>query len=167
MPPLDFINLRAEGCFTPASIEDLGRRVYERYYVGGSHTTHDGQRVIFFSDRFDHAFFRCDDFIRTAGVKNEIDQYRVERIHWIAALINGELPDSECHRMPSKRDGKPDKRLYILNSECYVVWLEPLRHGGWKFSSAYKPRGHQIKQYRKESLERIWVYSAPEKDNAP
>jgi hypothetical protein len=160
-PSLDIINLRSEGCVTPRSIEELGRRVYERDYVGAQHHTHDGQRVVFFANRFDHAFFRCDDFIRSGGLKNEIDPYRVERIHWIAQLIGGELTDSECHRMPNRREGQPDSRLYILNSECYVVWLEPLREGGWRFSTAYKPLAYQIKQYRKDSLEKIWELRPP------
>lgn len=143
---------------TLSSIRDLGQELYEKHYSGAvGHHTHDGQQVIFFSDRFDHAFSRSADFVAARGKKNEIDVQRVERIMWIAELLKGKVPESECITIPNSRSNRPDHRLYVINSECYVTWLGPLNSGCWKFSSAYKPLAYQIKQYRR-SGKTIWRY---------
>lgn len=155
MPLPHKFDLRFEGCLTNASIEAFGRRVYAEEYVNQRHKTHDGVSVRFFEDRFDHAFFRSKDFVRSNKQKNEIDPLRVERILWIGPLIRGELTNSECHRMPNSQTNQPQKRLYILNDERYVVWLEPQSQGTWKFSSAYVAFGYQLKSYRKGSLQKF------------
>jgi len=143
---------------TSSTIEANARAIYHTHYVAGTHHTHDGLRVIFFAERFEHAFFRSVNFQAARGAKNEIDKHRCERIHWIAELIGGDVPDSECLLMPNERLDRPDKRLYVLNAECFVVWLEPLRSGDWKFSSAYKPLAYEIKKYRKSAKGTIWRY---------
>lgn len=157
--PIDLNSLLVSTLFmTPGRMRDLAQSLYEEHYVKvGSHATHDGQPVIFFRDRFEHAFFRSFNFVAAKGRKNEIDQQRVERIMWIGELIKGAIPQSECLRIPNERAGRPCNRLYIIKSECYVVWLEPLKSGGWRFSSAYKPLAHQIKGYRKSGT-LIWKH---------
>jgi hypothetical protein len=140
---------------TGKSIEDRGRELYLEHYCGVKHTTHDGHDVKFFSDRFDHAFFRSAD-AAGGGKKVEIDAERVKRIMWIRELISGKIPGSECILLPSDKPKQPARRLYVINSEMYVVWLEPIK-SGWKFSSAYKPLAFQIKKYRKNGTT-IWKY---------
>ena len=141
----------------PANIERLGRHLYSQHYCGVSgHQAHDGDSVTFFEERFDHAFFKSSD-PRGGGRKDGIDIDRVQRVLWIGRLIQGSVYNSECLQVPNKRPDKPDTRLYIINSEMYVVWLEPLEVGGWVFSSAYKPMARQIKAYRK-SGKKIWEY---------
>ena len=51
---------------------------------------------------------------------------------------------------------KKGSRLYVLLSESYVIWLEPRRSGGWKFSTAYKARLKNIQRYCSFG-KRIWV----------
>jgi hypothetical protein len=142
---------------TTQKIEVLGREIYEAEYVHVTHSTHDGEKVKFFSERFEHAFF-CSFDSTKHGTKDRLDIHRVGRIRWIGKLICGSLADSECLIVPNERSDRPDKRLYILHSECYVVWLEPLKVG-WKFSSAYKPLALQIRKYRKIAKKTIWKSS--------
>src|SRR5665213_3739771 len=143
---------------TSSTIEANARAIYDAHYVAETHHTHDGLNVIFFAELVDHSFVRSVNFQAARGAKNEIDKHRCERIHWISELIRGNVPCSECLLMPSERTNRPDKRLYVLNSECFVVWLEPLQSGDWTFSSAYRPMAYQIKKYRKSAKATIWRY---------
>jgi hypothetical protein len=141
---------------TEKSVEDRGRELYTQHYCGVDHRTHDGDDVKFFADRFDHAFFKSLQ-PSVERLKEVIDVERVTRIMWIRELISGNVPESECILVPSDKPNRPARRLYIINSEMYVTWLEPLKGGGWKFSSAYKPLASQIKKYRKSGTT-IWKY---------
>ena len=69
-------------------------------------------------------------------------------LRWIAPLIRGEVPGSECWEVPSPTGRRrPPNRLYIIWDERYVVWLEPREKVGWKFSSAYEKTSGTIRDY--------------------
>jgi len=155
-------------CGEPVNIEELlvrtdgmtaftagqcAREIYEQY-VDGQLVAHDGQRVWFFSNRFEHAFRR--DNSGKGGEKNEIDFNRVQRARWIEPVIAGHVAGTVCRLVPDQKStDRGSSRLYMVQSECYVVWLLPKTDGTWTFSTAYKAFGFQMKKYRQLGVE-IW-----------
>lgn len=138
---------------TDAEIEKLGRTEYARLYLcsggRGSLRAYDGSEVVFFEDRFEHAFFTTADRYRHQFAKNVIARDRVARIGWIGPIIKGEAPNTQCWEFPPGA-GKHarTKRLCIASSELFVVWLEPRGAEGWKFSTAYVARAEQASAYK-------------------
>jgi hypothetical protein len=123
----------------------------------GLQRAHDGERVIFFEDRFPHAFSETVSWY----AKGPFDRSRGERVAWIGPVVSGEVPGTECWLVPPKNgghrtDNRPRNRLYIVNDEGYVVWLEPLRAGGFKFSSAYVAGPGDLRRYRKTGR-KLWA----------
>jgi hypothetical protein len=148
------------------------RREYERLYLDkgrppkrlGIRNTHDSREVIFFEDRFKHAFFKSSHPISRSHLKDVFAWDRAERVRWIGPLIAGTLSDSECWLVPPKGNRRYHtrrlpNRLYILWRERYVVWLEPLRSGAWKFSSAY-PAGGDVRRYC-QAGSTLWQKNTP------
>jgi len=129
--------------------EELTYREYIKLYTNiethtctvGFHKTHDGEEVIFYEDRFKHAFFTSSQKTSRQYAKDEFQRNRASRVRWIAPVIRGDIEGTECWRIfPRKRyhsDVNMPSRLYILWDEKYLVWLEPRRSGGWWFSTAY------------------------------
>lgn len=132
--------IRCNG-LTPDEIEQLGRTTFSEIFLTdsrrGSYATHDGQRVVFFNDAFDHAFFASPE-------KVVLDIERVERINWILPLIQGDAPNSECWEVS---DSGMTKRVYLCFGLGYVVWLKERLNGGWKFITAYPAFRAQIRKY--------------------
>jgi hypothetical protein len=139
------LNLLLEGLFglNNIEVEDFGRGLYTAQfltnYVSGIHPTHDGQKVSFSLNRFDHAFFE-------SPAKDLIDRSRVARIRWILPLIQGLAINSQCWLV---NDDGVEKRLYICYGLNYVVWLELhyKQEGSWVFSTAYVAERDEIKKY--------------------
>lgn len=124
-------------------IEQKGRAIFSDLFLSdtrrGCCQTHDGQKVVFFNDTFDHAFYVSPE-------KSVLDVERVKRIHWIPRLIRGEVPCSECWEI---QDGAIYKRVYVCFSVGYIVWLKERLNGGWKFITAYPAYRGQIRKYIK------------------
>jgi len=152
--PVNLDTLLLKAGLTPSGkLEEVARQIYEERYVSIAHQTHDAQSVIFYSNRFEHAFRRDS----VGGQKNEIDRDRFERIHWIAPLIGGRVPKSECWLVPPKTEKQTERRLYVINHERYIVWLGTGSNAeGW-FSTAYKPFAYQMRKY-KDGANRIWRF---------
>ena len=72
----------------------------------------------------------------------------VERIAWIGPILRGEVADTQSWESIPGTDPRKN-RLCIASSELYVVWLEPLRSGSWKFSTAYVARAAQATEYKR------------------
>lgn len=111
-------------------------------HVAEKHRTHDDQIVLFYQDRFEHAFYTSSNFMTKPGLKNKVDLKRLERLHWIQYIISGRIPKTICYEVMKPQIHKKNKcRLYALGEnvgdDAYVVWLEPTNKGFWKFSSAY------------------------------
>lgn len=123
----------------------------------GAIHAHDEERVVFFEDRFDHAFAATVAWLK----KGPFDRRRGERVAWIGTVVRGEIAGTECWLMPPEDRRPPPndrlrRRLYIVREESYVVWLEPLRSGGWKFSSAYVAGHGDIRRYQRLGR-RFWA----------
>lgn len=151
-----------------AQIEQLGRDWYHQLYITtapgryGVLQAHDGQDVIFWADRFEHAFFTSSDRARYPNRKDKLAEDRIARVRWIGEVIAGQVPGSACWEgaSPQGRLGQ-DNRLYVVSSERYVVWLEPTKRG-WKFSTAYPAWPVDIRRYC-NSGRKMWQW----KENAP
>lgn len=135
--PLDLTHMGHDECY------DFGMTMYADIYLGGkergSLKTHDDLDVVFYADRYEHAFRTSPDRTRLAYDKSKVAVDRIQRIHWIKELLL-----SADGQMVCKEQRPPPrwKRAYYCYDNCYVVWLEPLRivegrPSGWKFSSAY------------------------------
>ena len=160
---LEKLLLITEGLSTEAltnSARDLFNALYitsdERH---GLMDTHDGDTVVFYADRFHHAFFTSPDRIRHPNLKTVLDSSRVRRIRWIGELIRGNVKGSACWEIPEYNyPGAPiGKRLYITDSHLFVVWLESNSSPTvkWRFSSAYVAHARDTRQYTKGAT-RIW-----------
>jgi len=148
---LDWSSLSAEEAYAEGETifhEDL----ISRNGRSGVITAHDGEEVKIFADRFFHAFRTSSDRARRPLAKDKIAIDRLERIRWIRPIIEGKVSESECWEVPLRvpEEGKrpfPGKRLYVSWSLQYLIWLEPLRNGGFKFSTAYVAPRAEIAAY--------------------
>lgn len=135
---------------------------YVRLYINagnyGRHTAHDGTEVVFWKDRFEHAFKTSSNRARYAYLKDILAIDRIERMQWIGAVIAGKVPDSECWEVAGEGNRRhPPNRLYIVWPKLYVVWLEPRKESGWKFASAYSPSTADIRRYIR-GARKIWKF---------
>ncbi len=122
---------------------------------------HDGVEVKFFADRYHHAFNTSQDRARQAYAKDKVAVDRIERIRWIKPIIEGRVADIECWEIPLKvpEEGVrcfPGKRAYVSWVQGYIVWLELLRNGGFKFSSAYPLPNAEIGRHTSRAR-KLWT----------
>jgi hypothetical protein len=115
------------------------------------HLAHDGAEVEFWSDRFGHAF---KSSANGKKVVDDIDLRRVMRMQWILPVIRGAVPGVRCLELPPDQKYRPprdarNRRLYTLEAERYVVWLQPKSDHAthYKFSSAYPCTPDQLAGY--------------------
>lgn len=106
----------------------------------------------FFDDRYFHGFRTSKDRARRAYAKDKVAVDRIERIQWIRPILEGQVEGIECWEVPLKipEEGYrcfPGKRLYVCRDREYIVWLEPLRKGGFKFSTSYVAPKKEIERY--------------------
>lgn len=141
---MTFDVLKIESLSDPEEIFEFGKGIYAKEFLNQSATrgelkTHDGEKVVFYADRYDHAFRTSYDRARRAHDKSKVAIDRIERMLWIKELISKSRMKVICkEQTPPPRW----KRAYYCHESNYVVWLEPLRledgrPSGWKFSSAY------------------------------
>ncbi|MBK1789859.1 hypothetical protein [Persicirhabdus sediminis] len=164
------VSLKAHGIFdfsaySDEQVYDEGLRIYKEDYLesgrrSGDITSHDGLSVRFFEDRYHHAFNTSKDRKRSEFSKNKVDRKRVERIDWIKIIIEGRGLKTECWEVPLRvpEEGSrpfPGKRAYVSWAQGYIIWLEPLRSGGFKFSTAYCVSRQQLSHYLKNA-KKIW-----------
>lgn len=125
-------------------IFEHGKRIFANEYLNqsgarGEIVAHDGSKVVFYPDRYDHAFCTSYDRARRPYDKSKVAIDRIERMLWIKELICKTRSKVICkEQTPPPRW----KRAYYCHESHYVVWLEPLklqdgRPIDWKFSSAY------------------------------
>ena len=134
-----------------ARVERLGRAEFRRLYVpnGGRGTLRacDGSEVVFFEDRFDHAFFTTTDRYRRPYAKNIVSRDRIARVAWIGPVLRGEAANTQCWETCRGAGDTRIQRLCVASAELYVVWLEARRDGGWRFTTAYVARAAQTSGY--------------------
>lgn len=138
---------------TPDEAFAAGRVLFTQLYVEpflGGMPLPDGNRVRFHKDRYDHAFKTSHDRSRNAYSKGQIALDRIERIRWIGEMLQGRAADVKCAMIPPKPP-HPDphrwQRIYYSWENSYLIWLQPVREGEWRFSSAYRAPAADIKRY--------------------
>jgi hypothetical protein len=147
-----------------------GERLYRMTFIRprancGDLVAHDGVVVRFFADRFHHAFHSSSNRARHAYAKDKVARERLERMAWIRPILEGKMSQIECWEVPLKVPEEgircfPGKRLYASWNLGYVIWLEPLRAGGFKFSTAYPAPPAEIGRY----IERARMIYGPDRD---
>lgn len=139
-----------------AELEAAAVSLYRRYCVepaaSGTVTTHDGHRVFMFHDAetVNHAFFTASTRYRRGWAKDVIDPERVARVRWIVPVVSGAVEGTRCYRIVeygAYKKPPPEKRLYVVRQERYVVWLLPRLAGGYKFKTAYVTGHGDIERY--------------------
>lgn len=117
----------------------------------GELRTHDDERVMFYEDRFYHAFFTTIDKISRPYNKAKFDRVQGSRVRWIGEVIKGNIDGTTCWYI-SHSPVSIVKRLYVVWDEYYLVWLNPRKEGGWKFSSAYVADYRYIRRKTREGI---------------
>jgi hypothetical protein len=117
--------------------------------------THDGTTVRVFSDNFEHAFRTSSDWYAQKYAKDKLDKERVVRVRWIEPVVAGAVRRSACWSVRDVDRRRPNRRLYLVWDENYVVWLQPTNDGSWKFSTAYRARDYEIRKYTDNGT-KIW-----------
>jgi len=120
----------------------------------GVRKTHDGEDVIFYEWRFDHAFFESAYKTSRKYNKGKFAMHRATRIQWIGEIISGNVDGCEFCDFPNsdRRDSSGRiiiQRIYIVREENYIIWLEPHQKGGWWFSTAYVANEGYIRRITK------------------
>jgi hypothetical protein len=163
---LDELLISLEG-LTDEEADERGRREYSSVYLNrgkfGVMQLFKGDEVVFHGDRYEHAFRTSPDRIRNHYSKTKVARDRIERMRWIKAVIQGEVPGTQCWAVTpaSKRPGRD--RLYVVLANKFVVWLMQREDGGWKFSTAYTATAQDIKRYTQGGT---LMWTVPEKDPA-
>lgn len=146
---------------TQAEIEDIAwdayRSLCDESHKARSLLTHDGRVVMFYEDRFEHAFFTSSNRARHPNWKDKLAVERVERIRWIREFIAGKAAGVECWET-ERLDGRllPKMRIYLTWKPTYLVWLDELSDGfRFKFSSAYGPQTGDLRRYCKAGR-KLW-----------
>ncbi len=112
----------------------LYRELYLKKGRVGEASTHDGQVLLFYEDRYEHAFQTTSDRICAPERKDTVDAKRITCIRRNLPVIAGEVTETSCFEVPSPTGrSRPPNRLYVLEPELYVLWLEPRTLGRWKF----------------------------------
>src|SRR5579862_5253050 len=100
------------GGLPPEQIQSHTKELYVKFYCSETILTHDGGRITFTDERFDHAFFSTDDKINKRFGKHQFMLDRAERLHWIAAIVSGKVPGVECWKVPPAYAAAPKQRIY-------------------------------------------------------
>ena len=126
---------------------------------------HQGGKVVFYEDRFDHAFFSSPNRARNPYSKTKLALDRIERMAWIGSIIRGEIPGAECWEV-TPHDGRqhPRDRALVLWQPGFIIWLWPTNtEGVFKFSSAYPVPSAELARYTRGGR-KLWKV---EKECAP
>lgn len=169
MDELQQLLLKLDG-LTEAEVEALGKQNYfamcDESHQKKSIQTHDGHPVLFYRNRFEHAFFTSSDRARHRDWKDKLSVDRIARIHWIRRLVAGTIPGVECWDV-DRLDGiaYPKMRVYLMWSPPYIVWLDEIDGGySFRYSTAYPTLAKDLRNYTRTGR-KIWP--APAQQKAP
>lgn len=134
MPPL--LVLADEAAYRAHFVQSLCRAVI---------STHDGIRVYFKPDTFDHAFFESSD---RRGADDVFSTSRAERMDWIAAALAD--PNALCVQGwdHSKQRYSPKRRVTVIVQDFVIVLqLSTKRNGTLKanFVTCFKAENSAVK----------------------
>lgn len=136
MPGLDDL-LISLAAIPDEDLRDFALPIYLKELVRASILDHAGKEISFYDNAFEHAFY--DKLPGRYSKRRDVAcPERIERIRWIAPIIGGKIPETECWNVPSPTGRRhPSNRAYICWSRPYIVRLEPKMNGQYKFVTAY------------------------------
>lgn len=131
---------------------EKGRQLYTTIYTGsqqrGSLKTWKEEWVYFFADRYDHAFKTSPNRAQQAYLKTKVDRERIARIRWIKEILEGRVQNAECRHVPNEsKKWEPPKYIILAWDYSYIIWLNGLRNGALRFSSAYPTTKEDMRRY--------------------
>ncbi|MCE1190161.1 MAG: hypothetical protein LWX56_13605 [Ignavibacteria bacterium] len=117
--------------------EAVYRQIFETVYCDSSNPiiTHDGIRVKFFPDQFDHAFFESNNW--QAGDKSMFSQSRAERIYWIKDTLQDPQAILKVGWDKLNKTYNYSRRVAVVVTD-YVVIIHINNSTEAKFITAYK-----------------------------
>lgn len=153
------------GDLSEVQLERKGRDLYRELYLDndryGIRQTHDHQTLVFHANQFGHAFFTSSNKLCHPERKDMLRSGSIERIRWIEPLVLGQAESSACFEVPGPNGRyRPPNRLYAMYQHPFVVWLEPRKNSGWKFSSAYPCSIEEIHRYSRGGRT-VWKWKKP------
>ncbi|WP_083841533.1 hypothetical protein [Pseudovibrio sp. FO-BEG1] len=109
------------------SDESEYRSHYESSLCQGEITTHDGIRVYFKKNRFEHAFFESSN---RNGQKDSFSLIRAERMDWITATLQD--PNADWYQGYDSKSGKynPKRRVAIAYGDFVVIISISMKRNG-------------------------------------
>jgi len=88
------------------------------------------------------------DRARNPYSKARVAVDRIARVKWIKEILMGNIVGTECwHVRPQSGRNHPLDRPYVHWAYGYVVWLQPRKDGGWRFSSAFPAPQAEIARF--------------------
>ncbi len=152
---LNALLVQLDGFSDELALEE-GRRLYTQLFnvkgARGSIHSWRGEEIRFFADRYDHAFKTSSNRARLTFSKAKVALPRIERILWIKEILESRVPNTECRHVPNdSQQWGPPKHLVLAWDYSYVIWLNGLRDGAWRFSSAYPTTTTDMCRYIKIS----------------
>lgn len=114
------------------------RRHFEQSCCNGAVVTHDGIRVYFRKQNFDHAFFESSG---RRGEKDVFSKVRAQRMDWIAAALSD--PAADCFQGWNSKNKRYDARrrvTVVVRDFVIVISLSTRRDGNLKanFVTCYR-----------------------------
>ncbi len=125
----------------PEILNLLNEEAYKNYYVENYCNkcpifTFDGIPVMFYPEKFEHAFYKRSKATWKAK-KSLFDVSRAERMDWIKAVLQDPqiIPKKGFDKARDSYDNK--RRVTFLNEENYLVVIELDKKGKGIFVTAY------------------------------
>lgn len=94
------------------------RQHFVHTYCRGVVETHDGIRVFFQQEKFDHAFYESTN---RDGAKNAFSWVRAERMNWISATLTDAAAIRYQGWVAKTRSYDPARRVDLLHEDFVVV----------------------------------------------
>jgi len=119
--------------------EEQMREIWHNEYVSQHIDTHDGIRVKFYDDNFDHAFFESSGrnvSKNSAFHKDVLSYQRLSRIHWIREVLEDPYAEMYVGYDSKKKSYNRSSRVSVVKGN-YVVVIQIYRERMARFITAY------------------------------
>ncbi|WP_099467428.1 hypothetical protein [Konateibacter massiliensis] len=125
----------------PALLNYREEKEYKQYYIenyckASPITTHDGIKVYFYPERFEHSFYKRE-VASWKAEKSIFDKSRGERMDWIRSVLESPLiiPKQGYDHAKNKYDNT--RRVTFITEENYLVVISLDSKGKGRFVTAY------------------------------
>lgn len=119
--------------------EEQMREIWHNEYVCQDIDTHDGIRVKFYDDNFDHAFFESSgrNVSKNSALHKDVLSYqRLSRIFWIRVVLEDPSAEMYVGYDNKKKSYNRSSRVSVVKGN-YVVVIQFYRERMARFITAY------------------------------